>query len=260
MPSRQILVSAEQFTYVGAELACSRRPGAGRPTSPRRCGLSWGRVLEVGAGFGATAQALCRGDTYRWVCLEPDVRLASAIEAARAEGMLPPWCEVVVGTLEGAALGRFDTILYIDVLEHIEDDRAELARAARHLAPGGHLVVLSPAHPWLFSPVRSGDRPLSPVHCVHAPSRSARWPGAGPAALPGLDRRRLFSGQSLAPQSAAADIRSNQALGLADDSCLEVAGSSDRIPSGPYAPGSVEGRLNSRCRCKLTIAHNRAAV
>jgi 2-polyprenyl-3-methyl-5-hydroxy-6-metoxy-1,4-benzoquinol methylase len=29
---------------------------------------------------------------------------------------------------------RFDTILYIDVLEHIEDDRAEMARAAERLA------------------------------------------------------------------------------------------------------------------------------
>ena len=47
---------------------------------------------------------------------------------------------------------QFDTILYIDVLEHIDDDGGELQRAAGHLAPGGHLVVLSPAHRWLFSP------------------------------------------------------------------------------------------------------------
>jgi hypothetical protein len=46
----------------------------------------------------------------------------------------------------------FDTILYIDVLEHIEDDRSETARAAAHLAPGGRLVVLAPAYAWLFSP------------------------------------------------------------------------------------------------------------
>lgn len=46
---------------------------------------------------------------------------------------------------------RFDTILYIDVLEHIADDRAELVEAARRLNPGGYLVVLSPAHQWLFT-------------------------------------------------------------------------------------------------------------
>jgi len=43
-------------------------------------------------------------------------------------------------------------VLYIDVLEHIEDDAAEVAIAARRLEPGGHLVALSPAHQWLFSP------------------------------------------------------------------------------------------------------------
>ena len=40
----------------------------------------------------------------------------------------------------------------MDVLEHIEDDRAEVARAARQLRPGGHIIALSPAHQWLFTP------------------------------------------------------------------------------------------------------------
>ena len=47
---------------------------------------------------------------------------------------------------------RFDTILYMDVLEHIEDDRAEAEAAARRLRAGRPLVVLSPAHQWLFTP------------------------------------------------------------------------------------------------------------
>ena len=38
------------------------------------------------------------------------------------------------------------------MLEHIEDDAAEVRRAAEALAPGGHLLALSPAQPWLFSP------------------------------------------------------------------------------------------------------------
>lgn len=47
---------------------------------------------------------------------------------------------------------QFDTILYLDVLEHIADDRAELARVRPHLAEQGNLVVLAPAHQYLFSP------------------------------------------------------------------------------------------------------------
>ena len=53
--------------------------------------------------------------------------------------------------LSPGPLGTFDSILYIDVLEHIEDDRGELSRAAALLRPRGFLVVLSPAHPRLFS-------------------------------------------------------------------------------------------------------------
>jgi hypothetical protein len=39
----------------------------------------------------------------------------------------------------------------MDVLEHIEDDAGELARAAGHLEAGGHVVVLSPALPSLLT-------------------------------------------------------------------------------------------------------------
>jgi hypothetical protein len=70
-----------------------------------------------------------------------------------AGGQLLAVCEVRVGVLADLSEAeRFDTIIYADVLEHIEEDRAELERAARHLRPGGHIVVLSPAHQWLFTP------------------------------------------------------------------------------------------------------------
>ncbi len=58
-----------------------------------------------------------------------------------------------VGTTEDLVASEcFDTILYIDVLEHIDDDRGELTRAAAHLKPGGHVIVLSPAHQFLYAP------------------------------------------------------------------------------------------------------------
>jgi hypothetical protein len=46
----------------------------------------------------------------------------------------------------------FDSIIYIDVLEHIENDAEEIGFAVAHLRPGGHLIVLSPAHQYLYSP------------------------------------------------------------------------------------------------------------
>jgi SAM-dependent methyltransferase len=110
-------------------------------------------VLEVGAGLGTTTEVLARGFVGRWTCLEPDAALAREIDGRRARGLIPGSCDVVVGSLAGLETGaRYDTILYMDVLEHIQDDASEMARAAAHLAPGGSLVVLAPAHQWLFAP------------------------------------------------------------------------------------------------------------
>jgi SAM-dependent methyltransferase len=103
-----------------------------------------GRVLDVGAGIGGNIRALTNPAVTEWVALEPDPRLAATI-AER--------CTVMNGTLETIPeTERFDTILYMDVLEHIADDREEIARATRLLAPGGCLIVLAPAHQFLFSP------------------------------------------------------------------------------------------------------------
>jgi hypothetical protein len=110
-------------------------------------------VLEVGAGHGGTTRVLCRGEADRWVCLEPDHALADRLIAAVGAGELPDCCRVQLGTTADlGARDRFDTILYMDVLEHIADDRAELAGATAHLNDGGHLIVLAPAHQWLFTP------------------------------------------------------------------------------------------------------------
>jgi SAM-dependent methyltransferase len=112
-----------------------------------------GRVLEVGAGFGANVPYLYNECVQEWTCLEPDPELAGRIGEAIARRTLPAACEVSVGRLDDlrpAAL--YDTILYIDVLEHIADDRAELSKATGYLRPGGNLIVLAPAHQFLFSP------------------------------------------------------------------------------------------------------------
>jgi SAM-dependent methyltransferase len=110
------------------------------------------RVLDVGAGIGATASVLATREYERWLSLEPDAVQAREIERLRTRGEIPSHYEVRAGTSDDLGDGeRFDTILYIDVLEHIEDDRGELERAARHLDPGGSIVVLAPAHDFLFT-------------------------------------------------------------------------------------------------------------
>jgi SAM-dependent methyltransferase len=112
-----------------------------------------GRVLEVGSGLGATTRLLCDGRQREWLGLEPDPRLADEMRDRLARRPFPIPVEVRVATLADLPADEFfDTILYIDVLEHIEDDRRELERAAAHLQPGGTVIVLAPAHQYLFTP------------------------------------------------------------------------------------------------------------
>jgi hypothetical protein len=146
-------VSAGAYAYEGAELELFAEAHCWKAYLEAQVRPFLGStVLEVGAGLGATTQALCRQRHRRWVCLEPDPHLAREIVARRDGGAIPPWCEVVVGTVQAAPSDPFDSVIYIDVLEHIAADQEELGLAARRVAAGGHLVVLSPAHPWLYTP------------------------------------------------------------------------------------------------------------
>jgi SAM-dependent methyltransferase len=142
------------YTYVGRELDLFAAATVWKAYVRRQVAPYLGpEVLEVGAGHGGTTRALIAPGFARWVCVEPDAALASRLGASIASGELPPCCSLIVGTLDQAGDQKpFDSLIYIDVLEHIEADRAELARAADLLRPGGYLVVLAPAHPWLMTP------------------------------------------------------------------------------------------------------------
>ena len=47
---------------------------------------------------------------------------------------------------------KFDVIIYIDVLEHVANDEAEMSLAGLHVGKEGKLIVLAPAHNLLYSP------------------------------------------------------------------------------------------------------------
>lgn len=177
------LSDSMSFAYVGTELdvfalAENWKAYYGTFLRPTLAG----DVLEVGAGLGATTHALCDGTQARWTCLEPDPALASAIARGIAAGALPACCRVVPGnTASLPADDLYDAILYVDVLEHIADDRAELGVAARHLREGGRLAVLSPAHAWLTTPF---DAAIGHHRRYTKTTLAAAVPG-------GLERERL---------------------------------------------------------------------
>jgi SAM-dependent methyltransferase len=140
-------------SYVGTELDIFRQATRWKAYFARALRpYVVGDVLEVGAGLGGTSRFLCDGRQACWTCLEPDPALLRQLEASLAAHPLPSPVRALCGTMAALPPGeRFDTILYIDVLEHIDDDFNELARSAARLRPGGHIIVVAPAHQALYS-------------------------------------------------------------------------------------------------------------
>jgi 2-polyprenyl-3-methyl-5-hydroxy-6-metoxy-1,4-benzoquinol methylase len=114
-----------------------------------------GHVLEVGAGIGNNTihlQELSRNMYESWTCLEPDPAFVTQLKQKMAENDSESLTNIVKGTIE-TTTGKdaYDTILYIDVLEHIYDDASELEKASRILSFKGHLVVVAPALSFLYT-------------------------------------------------------------------------------------------------------------
>ena len=139
--------TASEFQYAGTELGLFAKAQNWKTYwRQEMAAFVRGDVLEVGAGLGANTRLLEGLDYRSWTALEPDPKLAAQIEPVAGR-------RVVVGTLQDQlAKDRFDAVLYLDVLEHIEDDGDEMRRAHSRLNPGGALVVLAPAHPFLYTP------------------------------------------------------------------------------------------------------------
>jgi 2-polyprenyl-3-methyl-5-hydroxy-6-metoxy-1,4-benzoquinol methylase len=97
------------------------------------------RVLDVGTSSGYLAAPLAaRGNTIVGIELDPDA-------AREAE----TFCErVLVGDVETMALplepASFDVVLLGDVVEHLRDPVAALARLRPLLRPGGRIVLSTP--------------------------------------------------------------------------------------------------------------------
>jgi SAM-dependent methyltransferase len=144
-----------EYVYVGTELDVFKLAGNWKRYWSSVVGpYVGGTVLEVGAGVGANAPYLVNDRVTRLVSLEPDGRFAAQLEAAAQTLRAGHTADIDVrhGLVRDLPPGdRFDTIVYLDVLEHIEFDRDEVAAAAHRLNPRGHLVVLAPAFQQLYS-------------------------------------------------------------------------------------------------------------
>src|SRR5215472_8125559 len=97
-----------------------------------------GRVLEVGGGIGNFTPRIA-GIAKSVVSLEPNEYCFRQL--TEQAGKIP---NVTLHRATVEALGqilppgeKFDAVVLMNVLEHIQDDRAVLAQLQKHLAPGG---------------------------------------------------------------------------------------------------------------------------
>jgi SAM-dependent methyltransferase len=109
-----------------------------------------GNVMEVGAGIGQMTRlfADCHG-AERITAVEPDPGFAQKF---REEC---PHLRLLEGTISEVSLPEnYDTIVSVNVIEHIEDHADEIKRYHDILSPRqGSLCILAPARSELYSPI-----------------------------------------------------------------------------------------------------------
>ncbi|MBI3826869.1 MAG: class I SAM-dependent methyltransferase [Candidatus Rokubacteria bacterium] len=107
------------------------------------------RILDFGCGTGSALDLLGRHGTVTAV---DDSEIALALCRERQAGSRA--VRLVRVPEQGPlpfADGSFDLVTALDVLEHLDDDRAALVELRRVLAPGGTLIVFVPAYRFLWS-------------------------------------------------------------------------------------------------------------
>jgi SAM-dependent methyltransferase len=102
-------------------------------------------ILEAGCGTGGNLELLSTYGRLRAFEFDDMARRTAAEKTGMsiAYGALPddlPYADA-----------SFDMIALLDVLEHIDDDKASLAALGRKLKPHGSILLTVPAMPWLWS-------------------------------------------------------------------------------------------------------------
>lgn len=111
-----------------------------------------GRVLEVGAGIGTITRHLVESDPeLSVVALEPAENVYANLASYAAHTSRVIAHQRTLREYLPVQDEPFDAVIYLNVLEHIEDDAEELRLAAATLRPGGALLVFGPALEWLYS-------------------------------------------------------------------------------------------------------------
>lgn len=110
------------------------------------------RILEIGSGIGNQTRYFA--DRERVIASDIDPYYVNILESRfGAQGnvrMASFRFPLTPADRDDLHAERIDTIVCLNVLEHIEDHQSTLKDCAAVLPPGGHLVLLVPAMPALY--------------------------------------------------------------------------------------------------------------
>ena len=110
------------------------------------------RVWEAGCGIGNFTELLL--DRELLVCADNDPFYVEMIERrfGHLENVQTQFLDLAAaGAGKRVAAEQPDTVISLNVLEHIEHDQDALKEFYEALVPGGHAIVLVPAHPRLYT-------------------------------------------------------------------------------------------------------------
>lgn len=111
------------------------------------------RIIEIGCGLGNFARHLTDCELY----LGTDTSAESIAHVQQVFAGYPNMRFAVADATTTAfthfASQAIDTVFSLNVFEHIEDDAAAVRNAASVLQPGGHLILVVPAHMVLYGSI-----------------------------------------------------------------------------------------------------------
>src|SRR5882724_1905221 len=112
------------------------------------------RIIEVGAGVGSFSELLLETRPESLTSLEPSPNMfAVLIQRLAAQDKAGVSLAKNCILAEAKFSTPPDSIVYVNVLEHIEDDQAELRTAHSLLVSGGRVLIFVPANRWLMGSV-----------------------------------------------------------------------------------------------------------
>ena len=135
------------------------------------------RVLEIGAGIGNLSQYLSpRRQEYVATDIDEEHLGRLRVRFQNRPNIAMRRCDLASAEDFAPFERRFDTVICLNVLEHIADDQAGLRNIAAALAPGGRAIVLVPQDQRIYGTL---DKVLGHYRRYAEPELCSRMEAAG---------------------------------------------------------------------------------